>query len=155
MLDTILRHKNQYQRRSYQCIKGLVGLFMRIPMAHKVVLQHPELKRKWMDAVDWLQEELNRVLLLFCFIFVIFCDLNILSFQKTLTTSSQFNTYNNWSPQSNENTNSFFLERSNSARKVLQKAYEFCPTEVNFLFLCTRLHCSFIVKNLYYFLPNI
>lgn len=69
VLDTILRHKNQYQRRSYQCIKGLVGLFMRIPMAHKVVLQHTDLKRKWMDAVDWLQEELNRVLMLFIYFF--------------------------------------------------------------------------------------
>jgi len=68
VLDTILRHKNQYQRRSYQCIKGLVGLFMRIPMAHKVVLQNTDLKRKWVEAVDWLQEELNRVILLFYFI---------------------------------------------------------------------------------------
>uniref|UniRef100_A0A2S2P301 Putative ubiquitin carboxyl-terminal hydrolase FAF-Y n=1 Tax=Schizaphis graminum TaxID=13262 RepID=A0A2S2P301_SCHGA len=64
VLDTILRHKNQYQRRSYQCIKGLVGLFMRIPMAHKVVLQNTDLKRKWVEAVDWLQEELNRVIFL-------------------------------------------------------------------------------------------
>ncbi|XP_022160014.1 probable ubiquitin carboxyl-terminal hydrolase FAF-X [Myzus persicae] len=107
VLDTILRHKNQYQRRSYQCIKGLVGLFMRIPMAHKVVLQNTDLKRKWVEAVDWLQEELNR---------------------KTLT-GSQYNSYNSWTPQSNENTNSFFLERSTSARKVLQKAFEFCPSE--------------------------
>ncbi|VVC40180.1 Hypothetical protein CINCED_3A020619 [Cinara cedri] len=107
VLDTILRHKNQYQRRSYQCIKGLVGLFMRITTAHKVVLSHNDLKRKWMEAVDWLQEELNR---------------------KTLT-GGQYNTYNSWTPQSNENTNSFFLERSSSARKILQKAYEFCPTE--------------------------
>lgn len=80
VLDTILRHKNQYQRRSYQCIKGLVGLFMRIPMAHKVVLQHPELKRKWMDAVDWLQEELNRVLLLYCLILLLFFKLDIFFF---------------------------------------------------------------------------
>lgn len=67
VLDTILRHKNQYQRRSYQCIKSLVGLFMRIPKAHTIVLQHADLKRKWMDAVDWLQEELNRVCLKFFF----------------------------------------------------------------------------------------
>ncbi|XP_050542237.1 probable ubiquitin carboxyl-terminal hydrolase FAF-X isoform X2 [Daktulosphaira vitifoliae] len=107
VLDTILRHKNQYQRRSYQCIKALVGLFLRIPMAHKVVMQHIELKRKWMDAVDWLQEELHR---------------------KTLS-GGQYNTYNSWTPQSNENTNSFYLERSTSARKVLQKAYDFCPTD--------------------------
>lgn len=39
-------------------------------MAHKVVLQHADLKRKWMDAVDWLQEELNRVQLLFFFLFL-------------------------------------------------------------------------------------
>lgn len=37
-------------------------------MAHKVVLQHTDLKRKWMDAVDWLQEELNRVPM-----FILFC----------------------------------------------------------------------------------
>jgi len=82
VLDTILRHKNQYQRRSYQCIKGLVGLFMRIPISHKVVMQHPELKRKWIDAVDWLQEELNRVLLLFCFICTIFSDFIFYIFRK-------------------------------------------------------------------------
>lgn len=37
-------------------------------MAHKVVLQHTDLKRKWMDAVDWLQEELNRVFIIIYFI---------------------------------------------------------------------------------------
>jgi ubiquitin carboxyl-terminal hydrolase 9/24 len=82
VLDTILRHKNQYQRRSYQCIKGLVGLFMRIPMAHKVVLQHIDLKRKWMDAVDWLQEELNRVLLPFELIFNSFCLIKLFSYYR-------------------------------------------------------------------------
>lgn len=40
-------------------------------MAHKVVLQSTDLKRKWVEAVDWLQEELNRVLLLFCFVSII------------------------------------------------------------------------------------
>jgi len=40
-------------------------------MAHKVVLQNTDLKRKWVEAVDWLQEELNRVLLLFCFVSII------------------------------------------------------------------------------------
>lgn len=40
-------------------------------MAHKVVLQNTDLKRKWVEAVDWLQEELNRVLLLFYFVIII------------------------------------------------------------------------------------
>lgn len=45
--------------------------------------------------------------------------------------NQQYN-YNAWSPpaQSNDNTNGFFLERSNSARKVLERAMELCPEEV-------------------------
>jgi ubiquitin carboxyl-terminal hydrolase 9/24 len=40
--------------------------------------------------------------------------------------------YNNWSPpaQSNDTTNGYFLERSNSARKTLEKAIELCPEVV-------------------------
>lgn len=39
--------------------------------------------------------------------------------------------YNNWSPpaQSNESTNGYYLERSNSAKKTLELAYELCPEE--------------------------
>ncbi|KAH3845640.1 hypothetical protein DPMN_087922 [Dreissena polymorpha] len=40
-------------------------------------------------------------------------------------------TYNNWSPQaqSNETSNGYFLERSQSARVTLAKAIELCPEE--------------------------
>ena len=40
--------------------------------------------------------------------------------------------YNSWSPpvQSNETANSYFLERSHSARRTLAKACELCPEEV-------------------------
>lgn len=39
----------------------------------------------------------------------------------------------NWSPpaQSNDTTNGYFLERSNSARKTLEKALELCPEIVS------------------------
>jgi len=40
-------------------------------MAHKVVLQNTDLKRKWVEAVDWLQEELNRVIFLLFFVSII------------------------------------------------------------------------------------
>jgi hypothetical protein len=43
--------------------------------------------------------------------------------------------YSNWSPpaQSNDTTNGYFLERSNSARKTLEKAIELCPEAVSLL----------------------
>lgn len=45
--------------------------------------------------------------------------------------SSQY-AYNNWSPpaQSNETSNGYVLERSQSAKMCLAKALEFCPEEV-------------------------
>lgn len=41
------------------------------------------------------------------------------------------NRYNQWSPpaQSNESSNGYFLERSNSARITLEKSIELCPEE--------------------------
>lgn len=51
--------------------------------------------------------------------------------------------YSNWSPptQSNDSTNGYFLERSNSARKLLERALELCPQEVHFL-------CTYISKSI-------
>lgn len=62
--------------------------------------------RSWSQAVEWLQDELER-------------------------NRGQFN-YTSWSPptQSNESTNTYALERSQSARNVLQMAYELCPEDV-------------------------
>lgn len=54
-------------------------------MAHKVVLQHIDLKRKWMEAVDWLQEELNRVLMFILYVYnyhYLFYKLNFNFFRK-------------------------------------------------------------------------
>lgn len=65
--------------------------------------------RQWTVAVEWLHEELER--------------------QRTV--GSQYN-YSAWSPpaQSNDNTNSFVLERSQSARNILAMAFELLPEEV-------------------------
>lgn len=65
--------------------------------------------RQWTVAVEWLHEELDR--------------------QRGV--ASQYN-YSAWSPpaQSNENTNSFILERSQSARNILALACELLPEEV-------------------------
>lgn len=70
---------------------------------------NPNISRQWTAAVEWLHDELDR--------------------QRGVP--SQYN-YSSWSPptQSNENTNSFILERSQSAKNVLQMAFELCPEEV-------------------------
>lgn len=108
LLDTIQRSKNHYQKRAYQCIKCMVTLFSKCRTALAMLHTNTDLKRKWASAVEWLQDELER----------------------RYPGNTQYS-YSTWSPpaQSNENTNGYFLERSNSARKTLERAYELCPDE--------------------------
>ncbi|XP_034939757.1 probable ubiquitin carboxyl-terminal hydrolase FAF-X isoform X2 [Chelonus insularis] len=109
LFETILRSKNHYQKRAYQCIKCMVQLFSKCRQAHQLLYQNPELKRKWNHAVDWLQDELEK---------------------KPYTSAPSYShAYNNWSPptQSNDSTNGYYLERSNSAKKTLERAFELCP----------------------------
>ncbi|XP_023706840.1 probable ubiquitin carboxyl-terminal hydrolase FAF-X isoform X1 [Cryptotermes secundus] len=109
LFDTIQRSKNHYQKRAYQCIKCMVTLFSKCRPANQMLHTNGEVKRKWTLAVEWLQDELER---------------------RPYAPSTQYS-YNNWSPpaQSNESTNGYFLERSNSARKTLERACELCPEE--------------------------
>lgn len=106
LLDTINRAKNHYQKRAYQCIKCMVALFSKCPAAQKMLHSHADLKRQWIVAVNWLQEELER----------------------KYPHNSQY-TYSTWSPpaQSNESSSGYFLERSNSAKKTLERALELMP----------------------------
>lgn len=108
LLDTIQRSKNHYQKRAYQCIKCMVTLFSKCRTALALLHNNGDIRRKWTAAVEWLQDELDR----------------------RYPSNTQY-TYSTWSPpaQSNENTNGYFLERSNSARKTLERAYELCPEE--------------------------
>lgn len=70
---------------------------------------NPTVAQSWSHSVEWLHDELER--------------------QRGVV--NQYN-YSSWSPptQSNENTNSFILERSLSAKNILQLAIELCPDEV-------------------------
>lgn len=64
------------------------------------------LLRSWISAITWLQDELDR----------------------KYPPNSQY-AYNTWSPpaQSNESSNGYFLERTNSAKKTLERAMELMP----------------------------
>lgn len=113
LLDTISRSKAHYQKRAYQIIKCLVQLFRESRVALTMLNTNRPIARSWTMAVEWLQDELERQRL----------------------ARSQYN-YSSvcWSPpsQSNENTNGYMLERSNSAINTLQVAVALCPEEVKF-----------------------
>lgn len=108
LLDIIQRNKLNYQKRAYQCIKCLVQLFSRSLVALNMLRNTIQLRRQWTHAVEWLQDELDR----------------------HRGSGGQYN-YNSWSPpaQSNDSTNSFVLERSQSAKNILQMAFEICPDD--------------------------
>ncbi|XP_055695090.1 probable ubiquitin carboxyl-terminal hydrolase FAF isoform X2 [Lutzomyia longipalpis] len=110
LLDTIMRSKIHYQKRAYQIIKCLVQLFRRSAVAHSMLSNNPKLTRQWTEAVEWLQDELER----------------------TRNVGGQYN-YSSWSPpaQSNDSTNGYMLERSQSAKNVLQTAVELFPEDVS------------------------
>ena len=108
MFDTIIRNKSHYQKRAYQCIKCLVNLFSSCPLASHLLRTTPDFARKWELSIHWLHEELER---------------------RPFTSGSQYNY--EWSPPapSNDSSNSYYLERSPSARLTLKAAYDFLPEE--------------------------
>lgn len=111
LLDTIHRSKTHYQKRAYIIIKMLVHLFRNSAVAHSMLKANLRIAQQWTAAVEWLQDELVKG-------------------RGGVGGGGQYN-YNSWSPsvQSNDNTNGYMLERSQSANNVLQKAFELCPDE--------------------------
>ncbi|EDV30356.1 uncharacterized protein Dana_GF22987, isoform A [Drosophila ananassae] len=109
LLDTIQRAKTHYQKRAYQIIKCLTQLFHKSEIALQMLNTNATISRHWSVAVEWLQDELERQRGIGC----------------------QYNSYS-WSPpaQSNDNTNGYMLERSQSARNTWTMAYELCPDEI-------------------------
>ena len=72
-------------------------------------------------------------------------------FQRPFVSSPSYN-YTNWqssSIPSNDTTNGYLLERSNSARKTLEKALEICPDVVSFI------ECYSSILNVYCCINNL
>lgn len=61
LFDIINKSRSHYQKRAYQCIKCMVYLFNKCRAAHQFLFQNAELKKKWLHAIDWLQDELEKV----------------------------------------------------------------------------------------------
>ncbi|XP_067944193.1 ubiquitin carboxyl-terminal hydrolase 9X-like [Watersipora subatra] len=110
LFDIIHKSKNNYQKRSYQCIKMLVNLLSKCEAATSILHEDRVLYDRWVLSVRWLRDELER--------------------RSGLGGNNQY-AYSNWSPpaQSNEASNGYFLERSQSAKMCLVKALELIPEE--------------------------
>ncbi|CAK1599935.1 unnamed protein product [Parnassius mnemosyne] len=108
LLETALRARGHYQKRAYACVKLLVGVMCRAPAAVRALHAQPDARRRWRQLLAWLQDELDRKY-----------------------GPGSYGSYGTWSPPgtSNETSSGYFLERSNSARKTLEKAYQLCPEE--------------------------
>ncbi|XP_055852640.1 probable ubiquitin carboxyl-terminal hydrolase FAF isoform X2 [Episyrphus balteatus] len=107
LLETILKTKTHYQKRAYQIIKCLTQLFHKSLVALTMLNSNEHIGKHWVMAVEWLQEELDKQRGIGC----------------------QYNY--SWSPpaQSNDNTNGYMLERSQSAKNTWSLAYELCQDE--------------------------
>ncbi|XP_060810679.1 probable ubiquitin carboxyl-terminal hydrolase FAF-X isoform X1 [Amyelois transitella] len=108
LLETAMRARGHYQKRAYACVKLLVGVMARAPAAVRCVHAQRDARRRWRQLLAWLQDEL-----------------------VTKYGPGGYGSYGTWSPPgtSNETSSGYFLERSNSARKTLEKAYQLCPEE--------------------------
>ncbi|CAI8002162.1 Probable ubiquitin carboxyl-terminal hydrolase FAF-X [Geodia barretti] len=108
-LITIIQHgQTHFHKRAYLCIKFLVALCGRCPLLYKVISEDLYIKTHWQSAIRWLHTEMER---------------------RPYVTPGY--SYTGWSPpaQSNEASNGYYLERSNSAKLTLKRAKELFPME--------------------------
>lgn len=108
-LIVIIQHgQTHYQKRAYLCIKFIIQVCNRCAQLQQILLEDSYMKQQWQNAIHWLQNEMER--------------------RPYVGTGYS---YAGWSPpaQSNEASNGYFLERSNSAKLTLKRAQELFPVE--------------------------
>lgn len=108
LFEIIASSQNNYQKRGYQIIKMLVQLFSQCELAIDLINKNDELRKKWKNSRNWFFNEMEK------------CRMyhmpNYTYFQ---------------SPQSNETSQTYYLERTQSARITLEKALKFFPPSSN------------------------
>lgn len=102
LFDIIHNSRMHYQKRAYLALKLVLQIVQFCPFTKEFLMNDYTIKRRYMMAVDWLNDELSRRMM-----------------------TSAYSNYNNaWSHStSNEtSTNSMFLERTNSSQNLLANA---------------------------------
>lgn len=135
LLETIHRIKLHYQKRAYQIVKCLVQLFKRSPNAHEIMLKNAKAIEMWASACDWLRDELDRRGSGNQYSYQSWAqpfyensngNSSRLDMERSKTAMPQMTI-----DQLYENSNSCMLERSMSAKNILQLACELLPGEVD------------------------
>ena len=102
LFDIIHNSRLHYQKRAYLALKLVLQIVQFCPFTKEFLTTDFAIKRRYMLAVDWLNDELNRRMM-----------------------SSAYSNYGNSWPHSTSNessTNSLFLERTHSAHSLLANA---------------------------------
>ncbi|KAL5247027.1 hypothetical protein ACHWQZ_G019033 [Mnemiopsis leidyi] len=105
LLDIIQRSKSHHQKRAYQCMKCLTNLLSASSLAAEIFFEDPDNKFRWEGAVNWLGVQLER------------------------RPGYHGSNSGSWGNLSNETGNDFYIERSNSAVLVHQKAEALLPND--------------------------
>ncbi|CAF3335952.1 unnamed protein product [Rotaria socialis] len=111
LFDMFAKAKSTYQKKAYHCIKTFVQLFSNCPKAHHILKTDADIKQRWSQAVRWLHEQLER------------------SYNNV---PSNYPYYPSQGPvTSNDMSQGYFIERTQSARSLLDKAVELYPEMEN------------------------
>ena len=108
LFEIITKSQNHYQKRAYQIIKMLVQLFTICEPALDILNTDEDLKRIWKQSRNWFQSEMEKCLMY---------DMRTYGYYQT--------------PQSNETSQTYYLERTQSARVTLERAMKICPSVNN------------------------
>ncbi|KAI2802763.1 putative ubiquitin carboxyl-terminal hydrolase FAF-X [Blomia tropicalis] len=131
LFDLMQNHTDHPEKRVYQCIKFLSNLFIENIKASSILNESNDLKLKWKNATMWLRKSLN------------YPSSTPSSYFQYNNNPSNNNNTNNWSTaasaMSNETSNSYVLERSNSAAFTLNRAEELLVCEESQLSIETEV----------------
>ncbi|CAF0941972.1 unnamed protein product [Adineta ricciae] len=110
LFDMFVKSKSTQQKKAYHCIKTLVQLFSNCQKANHILKTDADMKQRWSQAVRWLHEQLDR------------------SYNNIQT---NYPYYASQGPvTSNDMSQGCFIERTQSARSLLDKAVELYPEMV-------------------------
>jgi len=104
LFEIINSSQNNYQKRGYQIIKMLVHLLTNCEIALEMMNKDEELKKRWKAARAWFFNEMEKC---------------------RMYNMPNYTYYQ--SPQSNETSQTYYLERTQSARMTLERAMKIFP----------------------------
>jgi len=110
LFDIFSKLKLFNQKRAYQFIKMILQLFTNCKKAYNLLQTDEVIKRRWTHAVRWLREQFER-------------SNNIPSNYTYYQSQGQIT--------SNDMSQGCFLERTASAKSVLEKANDLCSDKEN------------------------